>query len=178
MIQELISPQSEPRAPLTKWVDAHERITSQFKSLTVRKDQKRAIARRRFWNENVGMYRQALAKVFGTIDFPTFSDKELRTLFAEGSMTSLISELFVTRFMDQGTKWTSNDLIDMFYLSCAAAYCDYVVGEVKTATHLQQIQRGLGKKVNVYSDLQSLVKALHQDGLTTDTERSNSNSEA
>ena len=117
------------------------------------------------------MYRQMLSKTFGTRDFPTFSDRELRDLFAEGRMTALISELFVTRFIDRSTRWTSNDLIDMFYLSCAAAYCDYVVGEIKTATHPQQIQRRLGRKVNVFSDLQSLVEALHADGLTTDTER-------
>lgn len=60
----------------------------------------------------------------------------------------------------------------MFYLSCAAAYCDYVVAETKTATHLQQIQRKLGMKVNVSSNLRSLVEMLHVDGLTTDSERS------
>jgi hypothetical protein len=87
-------------------------------------------------------------------------------------MTALLSELFATRFVDQSTKWESNDLIDMFYLSCAAAYCDYVVAETKTATHLQQIQRSLGMNVTVFSNLQSLVEALHADGLTTDTERS------
>ncbi len=173
IVQQLIEPQAGRRTPITTWVNNHERITRQFKALKASKDEKRALARRRFWNENVGMYRQALAKVFGTVDFPTFSDRELRILLAEGPMTSLISELFVTRFIDQSTKWTTNDLVDMFYLSCAAGYCDYVVGEVKTATHLQQIQRRQGKKVNVYSDLHSLVEALHADGVTTDTERSN-----
>ncbi|QMW65331.1 hypothetical protein H4N58_14115 [Mumia sp. ZJ1417] len=173
IVQELIDPQAEQRTPLTTWVDTHERITRQFRTLKASKDQKRALARRRFWNENIGIYRQAAAKVFRTVDFPTFSDRELRTLLAEGPMTSLISELFMTRFIDQTTKWTANDLVDMFYLSCAAGYCDYVVGEVKTATHLQQIQRRQGKKVNVYSDLHSLVEALHADGVTTDTERRN-----
>lgn len=173
IVQHLIDPLAEQRTPVTTWVNTHDRITRQFKALKASKDQKRALARRRFWNENVGIYRKALAKVFGTVDFPMFSDRELRILLAEGPMTSLISELFMTRFIDQSTKWTSNDLVDMFYLSCAAGYCDYVVGEVKTATHLQQIQRRQGKKVNVYSDLHSLVEALHADGVTTDTERSN-----
>jgi hypothetical protein len=172
MVQQLIDHEPEPREPLAAWVGIHERITSQFKTLKLPKDQRRALARRRFWNENIGTYRQALIKVFGTIDFPTFSDQELQKLLREGRMTALLSELFATRFVDQSTKWESNDLIDMFYLSCAAAYCDYVVAETKTATHLQQIQRSLGMNVTVFSNLQSLVEALHADGLTTDTERS------
>jgi hypothetical protein len=172
MVQQLIDPEAEQRESLAAWVSIHERITSQFKTLKLQKDQRRALARRRFWNENIGTYRQALFKVFGTIDFPTFSDKELKKLLREGRMTALLSELFATRFVDRSTKWESNDLVDMLYLSCAAAYCDYVVAETKTATHLQQIQRRLGMNVNVFSNLQSLVEALHADGLTTDTQRS------
>jgi hypothetical protein len=85
IVQQLIEPQAGRRTPITTWVNSHERITRQFKALKASKDKKRAVARRRFWNENVGMYRQALAKVFGTVDFPTFSDRELRILLAEGS---------------------------------------------------------------------------------------------
>lgn len=172
MVQQLIDPEADHREPLTAWVSIHERITSQFKTLKLPKGQRRAVARRRFWNENIGTYRQALYKVFGSVDFPTFSDKELKGLLREGPMTALLSELFATRFVDQSTKWESNDLVDMLYLSCAAGYCDYVVAETKTATHLQQIQRRLGMKVNVFTNLQSLVEVLHADGLTTDTERS------
>lgn len=171
IIQQLIEPEAERRESLAAWVSTHERITKQFKTLNLHKDQRWTLARRRFWNENIGTYRQALFKVFETIDFPTFSDKELRRFLREGRMTALLSELFATRFVDQSTKWASNDLVDMLYLSCAAAYCDYVVAETKTATHLQQIQRRLGVKVNVFSNLQCLVESLHADGLTTDTER-------
>lgn len=171
MIQQLIAPEAEQRESLAAWVKTHERITRQFKTLKLQKEQRWALARRRFWNENIGTYRQALFNVFGTIDFPTFSDKELRKFLREGRMTALLSELFATRFVDQSTKWESNDLVDMLYLSCAAAYCDYVVAEAKTATHLQQIQRRLGVKVNVFSNLQCLVESLHADGVTTDTER-------
>lgn len=171
MVQQLIDPEAEQRESLTAWVSIHERITSQFETLKLPKDQRRALARRRFWNENIGTYRQALLKVFGPIDFPMFSDKELKKLLHEGRMTGLLSELFATRFVDQSTKWESNDLVDMLFLSCAAAYCDYVVAETKTATQLQQIQRRLGIRVNVFSNLQSLVEALKADGLTTDTER-------
>lgn len=171
IVQQLIDPQPLPRTPITTWVATHERITQQFKGLNLTKDQKRAMARRRYWNENISLYRNALIKVFGTTDYPTFSNRDLGRLLAEGRMTSLLSDLFVTRFIDQTTRWEQNDLVDMFYLSCAAGYCDYVVAETKTATHLQQIQRRQGKKVNVYTSLHSLVEALHADGLTTDSER-------
>lgn len=135
------------------------------------KGQKRALARRRFWNENIGIYRTALHKTFNQTDFPMLSDKELRQLLHQGPMTSLLSEMFATRFVDKGSKWHRNDLVDMFFLTSASAYCDYVIAETKTSSHLQQIQRSLNKQPNVYRTFHSLVEKLHADGLTTDTDR-------
>lgn len=173
MVQQLIDPTPLERSPLDRWVDTHARITHQFSTLPpMTKEQKRALARRRFWNENIGIYRSALQKTFGETDFPMFSDRELRRLLHQGPMTALLSEMFVTRFVDKGNKWHRNDLVDIFFLTAASAHCDYVVAEAKTASQLQQIQRSLNMQPNVHRTFLSLVEQLHADGLTTDTERS------
>lgn len=59
----------------------------------------------------------------------------------------------------------------MLCLSCAAGYCDYAACEKRTGTQLRQIQRQLGKPATVFTDLSSLVDALHLAGVTTDSER-------
>jgi hypothetical protein len=171
MVQNLIDPEPIERVRTRAWVETNARITNQFKSVRLPKAQKRATARRRFWNDNLGVYRAAHARAFGRHDVPTLSDKGLRAFLNEEPMTSLLSELFITRFVDESTRWADNDLIDMLYLACAAAYCDFVVTEKKTGTHLRQIQRSQGKPVTVHTNLQSLVEALHASGVTTDTER-------
>ena len=82
-----------------------------------------------------------------------------------------MSALFITRFMDRSTRWHENDLVDMFFLSCGAAYCDYVAGEAKTTTQLAQAQRSLGGPVTVFQNLGDLAERLHSDGISTDSER-------
>lgn len=171
IISMLVDPAPLERASVSGWVKYHQRITQQFQSLDSPKSKKRAVALRRFWNEHLSMYRSVWATSLEQRDFPTFSNRELRKIMAEGPMTSLLCDLFVTRFIDGTNRWHGNDLVDMMYLACGAAYCDYVVGEVKTCTHLTQIQRSQGKPGNVFRTLHALVDRLHVDGVSTDTER-------
>jgi len=170
VISVLVNPTPIGRAPIPQWVEHHRRITEQFRTVTLPKPQKRAMALRRFWNEHLSTYRSA-ARVIGLSDVPLFSDRDLKQFLGGEPMSSLLSALFVTRFIDSSTRWHENDLVDMLFLSCGAAYCDYVVGEAKTATQLAQIQRSLGKPVTAFRTLGDLVDALHADGVTTDSER-------
>lgn len=135
------------------------------------KTQTRRIALRRFWNENIGFYRQALLATSGSNDFPTFSDKDLRSLLRSTPLVSVLSEMFVRRFSDSGSPWHDNDLIDIFFLACGAAYCDYVVGETRTCMEIQQIQRSQNKPSTSFKNLSELVEDLHSAGVSTDSER-------
>ncbi len=46
------------------------------------------------------------------------------------------------RLCNSNDQWKANDLIDMNYLPCAAAYADYIVAERKTIDYLRRAERG------------------------------------
>lgn len=72
----------------------------------------------------------------------------------------LYRELVHSKHLNQTERWLSNDLIDMLYLSCAAAYADVVICERRTAATLRQRQPVLGRAANVYSNLRDALPAV------------------
>lgn len=171
ILSMLIEPERLPKHPQTKWIDHHTRITSQINAEGLPKERRRQVARRRYWNENIGFYTAPYYEFTHSPNFPTFSDRELARLLSASPMVGLLSEVFVRRFTDRQVKWRRNDLIDIFHLSNGAAYADYVCAETYTGTQLRQAQRALGRKETVYTSLNELVIALRQDGTKTETER-------
>lgn len=171
VLDVLVDPERTPKHPLTKWVDHHARITSQMHAESVPKAQRRRLARRRYWNENIGFYTAAHRRLTRSVDFPSFSDGQLVKLLSDSPMVGLTSELFVRRFIDHQSKWRRNDLIDMFYLSSAAAYAEYVCAEAHTGTQLRDAQRALGRSETVFTTLDDLVKTIRRDGARCESER-------
>lgn len=171
----LLGHQRMPKDPLTKWVAHHAAITAQIYAEHLPKAQRRRLARRRYWNENIGYYTAAYRRLSNAADFPMFGDRQLARLFADSRMVGLMSEIFIRRFIDHMTKWERNDLIDLLHLSSAAGYADYVCAETRTGTQLRDAQRTLGRPVTVYTTLSGLVAAIRRDGARTATERARSN---
>lgn len=172
VLSTLVDPEPTPKHPLTKWVDHHTLITSQMQANELPKDQRRRLARRRFWNENIGFYMAAYRKLTPFADFPVFSDRMLVDLFSRSPMVGLLSEIFVRRFIDRSNKWRRNDLIDLFHLSSAAAYADYVCAETHTGIQLREAQRALGRGETVFTTLSDLVTTLRRDGARAESELS------
>lgn len=170
----LIDPDRIPKDPLTRWVTHHAAITARIHSENLPKEQRRRLARRRYWNENIGYYAAAYRRLMGSTDFPTFSDGELARLFADSPMVGLLSELFIRRFVDHLSRWERNDLIDMFYLSSAAGYANYVCAEARTGTQLRGAQRTLGRPETVFTTLDDLITVVRRDGARADSERASS----
>ena len=61
---------------------------------------------------------------------------------------------------DGQLRWADNDLTDMMYLTSAAGYCDYVVGERAHTSHIANGLRRLGRAGNLHPNLRSLVTQL------------------
>ncbi|WP_240372163.1 hypothetical protein [Brevibacterium zhoupengii] len=171
ILSMLINPEQLPKESLTNWIDHHTRITSQILSSGGTKEHRRRLALRRYWNENISYYTVPYRRLTRSQDFPTFSDRDLRDLLSGSPMAGLLAELFVLRFTDRNRKWQRNDLTDIFYLTSAAAYADYVCAEKHTGVQLRQAQRSLGRKETVFTSLSPLVEALRKDGVKTESER-------
>ncbi|MBM9468407.1 hypothetical protein [Nakamurella leprariae] len=174
ILDALLDPDRMPRDSLTKWVTHHTKITAQIHAEHLPKEQRRRLARRRYWNENISYYTAAYRRLTYATDFPTFSDRELSRLFTDSPMVGLVSELFIRRFTDHMNKWKRNDLVDMFHLASAAGYARYVCAEVHTGTQLRDAQRALGRPQTVFTSLNDLVTAVRRDGARAESERASS----
>lgn len=175
ILDVLIDPERMPKNPLMKWVSRHAAITAQIHAEHLPKEQRRRLARRRYWNENIGYYTAAYRRLTDSTDWPTFSDAELARLLAASPLVGLVSELFIRRFVDHMSTWKRNDLVDMFHLSSAAGYADYVCAEAHTGKQLKDAQRALGRPATVFTTLSDLVTAVRSDGVRTESERAGSN---
>jgi len=174
ILDVLIDPERMPKNPLMKWVTHHAAITAKIHAERLPKEQRRRVARHRYWNENIDYYTTAYRRLTNSTDFPTFSDAELARLFADSPMVGLVSELFIRRFIDHMSRWKRNDLVDMFHLSSAAGYADYVCAEAHTGTQLRDAQSALGRPATVFTTLNGLVTAVHRGGARADSERASS----
>ncbi len=163
ILDTLVDPERIPKDPITQWVDHHARITLQINAQNVSSHQRRRLARRRFWNENIAFFMSPYRRLTRSVDFPMFSDGELEDLLSVSPMVGLLCDLFVRRFTDSRSKWSSNDLIDIFYLSSAAAYTDYVCAEKRTGTQLRDAQRTFGRRETVHTKLDELVEAVRRE---------------
>lgn len=72
----------------------------------------------------------------------------------------LFREILHEKLVDPNLRWVENDLIDMIYLTAAAGYCDYVVGERSHTAHLENAVRRLGREPRMHRTLRSLLGGL------------------
>ncbi|MEV6361345.1 hypothetical protein [Nocardia asteroides] len=170
ILDMLIDPERIPKNPIEKWVTHHAAITAQIHAEHLPKEKRRRLARRRYWNENIGYYTTAYRRLTNSTDFPLLNDAELAKLFADSPMVGLMSELFIRRFIDHLSKWKRNDLIDIFHLSSAAGYANYVCAETYTGTQLRDAQRTLGRPETVFTTLNELVTTIRNDGARVGSE--------
>lgn len=171
ILDVLVDPERIPKDPLTKWVAHHAAVTAQIHAEHLPKERRRRLARRRYWNENISYYTTVHRRLTNSTDFPTFSDAELARLLADSPMVGLISELFIRRFTDHMGSWERNDLLDIFHLSSAAGYANYVCAEAHTGKQLRDAQRALGRPETVFTTLNDLVTAVRRGGARTESER-------
>ena len=62
--------------------------------------------------------------------------------------------------MNSQTRWLSNDLNDIMFLTCASAYADQVVAERSFAAQITSGLRRLGRPLNVLRSLDELIGKL------------------
>src|SRR6266536_654177 len=76
----------------------------------------------------------------------------------------LFREVLQQKHLDPGTTWFHNDLIDLMYITCAAGYADYVVGDNSLVSQIEPSLRRLNRPMNAYRRLRDLVLVLEDAG--------------
>lgn len=77
----------------------------------------------------------------------------------------LYADALSVRLLNPTTRWEPNDLIDMLYLACAAAYADGVAAERKASRYLNAAWRNRSDRCPVVPTLGELVSHLTDLGL-------------
>jgi hypothetical protein len=72
----------------------------------------------------------------------------------------IFREVLYEKLSNGKLRWLDNDLFDMLYLTTAAGYCDYVVGERSHTSHIANALRRLGRADKLHRHIQSLMKQL------------------
>jgi hypothetical protein len=80
--------------------------------------------------------------------------------FPEMPFWGLYADALAFRLSQGNTKWQSNDLIDMLYLSCAAGYADVVVAERSATNYLNAVWGDRSGQCPVVKDLISAADRL------------------
>lgn len=85
-----------------------------------------------------------------------YSAEDLRITPALG----LFREVLHEKLVNSQTRWWSNDLNDIMFLTCASAYADRVVAERSFSAQILAGLRRLGRPLNVHRTLVELLESL------------------
>lgn len=169
-LELLTDPHPTPEPSPTEWVPKHAALQSSLGTI-VNKPARRRAAYSAAFRDHAGPISLALATLGLASDALDMSEADIPTFFAQMPMLGIFVELYVRRLVDASWTWRENDLTDMFFLSCGAAYADYVVAERATGAQLKQVLATLGRNDNVALTLEELVERLAQDGVLSASER-------
>lgn len=143
------------------WAKSHHELAKELKTNAKARALARDVTRLRFLSDlsldldhaadGSGLAREAIWEWL-----TDQAESDLATLPYLGRMREVIH----LRLMDAGDEWDGNDLVDMMYLPCAAAYADFVVGEKKALHYLNRACRGRSDGAVLLTSLSELMERL------------------
>lgn len=162
----LLDGASVPMDPVSGWTQRQQAFTQHVAGLSQDSRQKRKLIKTFFITDTpLELAEGAVHANVSQAEFEewiqTHSDNELAAMPSLG----LFREVMCEKHLDPGTKWADNDLGDMMYLTCGAAYADFVVCERVHGSTIRQSLRRLGRRDNVVVTLNELDRRLAQAGL-------------
>lgn len=169
LVSMLIDPDPIAGAPPTRWAETNGDIAKWMASMS--REQRASAATWAAIQDNEGLMSSALSLIgdpstlVGRLKPRDLADAVTDTRFG-GLYTAIMGE----RHRDPNRRWLPNDLNDIMFLTCAAAYCDYVAAERSTGRQMAQLLTRRKVKPNVYTTLPDLVEALDRDGVRTVSE--------
>ncbi|MGX1778355.1 hypothetical protein ACWIGW_40050 [Nocardia brasiliensis] len=158
----LLDAESVAQTPDSGWVTRNQRFTDW---LATEPNAARELTRKRTYAFFFADIRNELAEAahnagLSPDQMASWVSTRMETEVADMPNLGLFREILHDKLGDKRTKWNSNDLADMFYLSCGAAYCDYAIGEKSLMSRAGQSLRRLGRSVNVFRRLSDCVPVL------------------
>jgi hypothetical protein len=171
MLDLLIDPEPYESGNVDAWVDRNQAITDYLATIEASAVEKGKMAHLFLWSDNTVPFRAALSELRKeATDLAHLTRDNLPRFFAREPMLARLAYLYSQRYINEKVRWKRNDLTDITFLSCAAAYADYVAAENHTGEQLKQFQRKIGGPPRVHRTLESLVEQLKADGVRSAAE--------
>ncbi|MGW4121256.1 hypothetical protein [Nocardia sp. NPDC004711] len=158
----LLDAEAVSQSPDSRWVTRNQEFTDW---LAAEENCGRELIRKRTFAFFVADTRNELAEAaynagVSPDQMRSWVSSRMETEVCKMPSLGLFREIFHDKLGDERTKWNSNDLTDMIYLTCGTAYCDYAVGEKSLISRAEQSLRRLKRPVNVFRRLSDCVPVL------------------
>lgn len=159
--EAILHSEAVPMGSVSGWVESNQEYTRWLEGTAWSSAKKR----KSIWGRLLGDLGSEITQVaYKSGISPEDLDIWLAYPIAEEAQSlpslSIFCEMYQDKHLNSKTIWNSNDLIDMMYLSCAAAYADFVIGERSLVSYARQAARRLDRKMSLHSRMTDLVKEL------------------
>jgi len=146
------------------WVDWNQQFTRWLKT-SGRDAQQRRQSTEGFFIADVRreLAKEAILSGFTTDELAEWLREHRRPDVADMPCLGLFREVLHEKTVNPESEWKINDLTDMIYLTCAAGYADYDVGERSLVAQMRQALKRLGRPAKVYRRIKDLVPVLERD---------------
>lgn len=170
LVSMLIDPESTASVPPTRWAERNGDIAQWMASLP--KEQRASATTLAAIRDNEGLMSSALSLIGApSMLVGRLGPQDVADAVADTRFGGLYTAVMAERHRDPNRRWLPNDLNDIMFLTCAAAYCDYVAAERSTGRQLTQLLTRRNERPNVHTNLPDLVEALDRDGVRSVSER-------
>lgn len=159
----LLDPDRRELAPPSAWVDANQELTSLAETLALPSKKKRQFSLVHALADFEDEFSEA-AKA-SNVSLQTMGDwiiRDIEKVFSSMPSTGCYVDVAAAKHGNRMTRWKPNDLFDMNYLSCAAGYADYLVGEKATVELLRQSSSRAERALSLHSSLSALLPGLER----------------
>lgn len=168
LVSMLIDSERIIGVPPTRWADSNGEIAKWVASLS--REQRAPAATLAAIRDNEGLMSSALSVIGAPSLVGRLEPQDLARAVNDTRFGGLYSAVMAERHRDPKRRWLPNDLNDIMFLTCAAAYCDYVAAERSTGRQLSQLLKRRQGRSNVHTNLPDLVEALDRDGVRSVSE--------
>lgn len=159
----LLDPMRREPTPPSAWVNANQGLTSLSETLALPGRKKRQFSLVHSLADFEDEFSEA-AKA-SNVALQTMGDwiiRDIEKVFSSMPSTRCYVDVAAAKHGNRMTRWKANDLFDMNYLSCAAGYADYLVGEKATVELLRQSMSRSKTSLSLHSSLNALLPALEK----------------
>jgi hypothetical protein len=149
------------QAATERWSESHNHLTDFLSQNPADRDIRLVAAARTYGDLGVEIAKVAAALELRVDDYSAVLNADtVLEFFGRLPLLARIVAVTEQRLRDPRDRWTDHDLLDLFYLSCAAAYADVVVAERKFTHLLRLADKTSPSGAAVVPNLRSLAALL------------------